>query len=413
MQEVQIQNLNNNPGILPFKLGHAKIKIASHTFLHYINLKPIKNKVDYLNHKISEFKKVVESAQSKSYHELINQYEHIKHQMKVINKKLNIFYPLNRQKRGIINPLGSLVKFISGNMDNDDAQEIHEHILKLETTENKIIRQLNNHISLSKNIMLGINDTFASIIQNQIKLDNKTNELIQSVNEDKFNYLHFTITENILHQINYNLDSLLIYLSELENAVTFANLEIVHPSILSYEDLKIIINELYSIYDHKQLLFSNINDLSKYYSIIKIKVRILNEKIMFSLEFPLIHPETFDHYHLFSIPNINQLTIIPGQPLILEKIILKNSTVSQIEKLHLNKIPLDKLHQVQLKEVEELPIEEINLHKRFSISSLAIILTMTILCLIYFIIKFKNKCSQKILSSSNPRIVNETQVVPP
>lgn len=489
-------------------------------------------------------KTIVDSATPEFHHILNNCYGHLKYQLNIVNRKLNTFYPEKRQKRGLINPLGSLVKFVSGNMDNDDAQEIHNNILKLETDQNKIVTKLNNHISLSKNIMSNINDSLTLIVKNQINVENKTNELIRLINKGNFDISHFYDAQEILDQIKYNLDSLLNYLEEIENAVTFANLEVVHPSIISYQDLKDIINELYSIYNHKQLLFSNINDISKYYNVIKIKVHIINEKIMFSLDFPLIHPETFDHYHLYSIPNSNQSTIIPpatylsvsdnvyqysneecidlqseflckstnllplqkeeecltsilstdttatncqqipikiteqviveineahyigifpkqrkiqtsckqntiaslqgtylifvppncsikissyvyanklktipGHPMTLEKINMRNSTITQVEKLQLDKVPLDKLHQLQLQELEELPIESISLHEKYSKGSIIGVIILSLVILLYFTLKTINKLLQKKEiqqgPTPSPRAFDETQVVPP
>lgn len=47
--KVKIQELKENPGILPFKLGTSKVKIASHTFLYYINIPPIIHQLNNLN----------------------------------------------------------------------------------------------------------------------------------------------------------------------------------------------------------------------------------------------------------------------------------------------------------------------------------------------------------------------------
>lgn len=55
--------------------------------------------------------------------------------------------------------------------------------------------------------------------------------------------------------------------------------------------------------------------LIKQYILTKINVKVeafySNKCLIFSLEFPLVHPGQFSHYHLYSIPTFNSTTIIP------------------------------------------------------------------------------------------------------
>ncbi|KAG5861204.1 hypothetical protein JTB14_006320 [Gonioctena quinquepunctata] len=51
-----------------------------------------------------------------------NTYEHIEYEVNTVNQKCRSLSPQKRTKRTLIAPLGSLVKFISGNLDEQDAK---------------------------------------------------------------------------------------------------------------------------------------------------------------------------------------------------------------------------------------------------------------------------------------------------
>lgn len=311
MQKIQIQNLDNNPGILPFKLGKAKIKIGTHTFLHYIQLSPIINQINSLENCYENLKYAVNKSSTKFHNILYNFHEHVGYQLKITNEKIRSFYPIKRSKRGLINPLGSVIKYITGNLDYEDGNEIYKSLSELQNSQNKVITKFNKHISITKNLMYNINKTMSQIIQNQNSLENKTNELIYYVNQAEFEYYHYIEVYEILDQIKLNVDSILHFLTNVENAVSFASMNVLHRSIVSLSELKEIYGEMYKIHSHEQLLFSNEKNVYKYYDVIETKVYMIKDKIIFSLDLPLVHSDTFDHYHLYSIPNKNRSIIIP------------------------------------------------------------------------------------------------------
>lgn len=63
-----------------------------------------------------------------------------------------------------------------------------------------------------------------------------------------------------------------------------------------------------------QLLYTEKHDVSKYYEIISVDAYYSNSMVVFILHFPLLHPEQFIHYHLYSVPTVSSTTIIPPSP---------------------------------------------------------------------------------------------------
>lgn len=309
-QKIQIQNLKTNPGILPFKLGSTRIKVASHTFLHYINLDPLQTQITSITNHYYQLEHVINNSNPIYRPPLYGAYKHLEYEVKIVTRKIYSLLPENRAKRGLINPLGSLVKFISGNLDQEDAKEIHDSISQLETNQNKIVRKINKQLSITSKLMENINETMTTVTSNQKSIANRVENLRETLNQTTFNYVHFLEIHEILNQIKLNLDSLLNFLSETENAISFAHLKTLHHSIITPNDLKEIVKDLQKTHSYSQLLFSN-EEYLKYYSVVETNVYLINKKIIFSLDFPLVHPDIFNYYHLYSVPNQNQSIIIP------------------------------------------------------------------------------------------------------
>lgn len=55
-------------------------------------------------------------------------------------------------KRGLINGLGSIIKTISGNMDNDDAELLNRQIETIKLNEHDLKGALNQQISLNNKL---------------------------------------------------------------------------------------------------------------------------------------------------------------------------------------------------------------------------------------------------------------------
>lgn len=309
-QKIQIRDLQTNPGILPFKLGNARIKIASHTFLHYIQIDPIRNQTFSLINIYKNFKQVINSSTPFHNTTLLNAYKHLEYEVNTLNEKFHSLFPERRFKRGLVNPMGSLIKYFTGNMDAEDAKEIHDSISELEYSQNKIIRKVNKQISLTTSLMAVTNETLSKITNNQKLIENKIESLRIGMHELAFNYAHYLEIHEVLNQIKLNLDSLLNFLSELENAISFAYLKTLHHSIVSPTELINIIKILDNYHSSSQVLYS-VQEYLKYYQIVETNVIITNDKVIFSLDFPLVHPDNFDYYHLYAIPNQNQSIIIP------------------------------------------------------------------------------------------------------
>lgn len=112
--------------------------------------------------KYSEFNKLINT--SKPYiHEFLSLKMQTEHLIQTIHDKFQQLIPSQRSKRGILNPLGSVIKVITGNLDHDDAIRYDSQISELKA----------NHRHVEKKLTL-ISEMLDSFINNTETLHNDT-----------------------------------------------------------------------------------------------------------------------------------------------------------------------------------------------------------------------------------------------
>lgn len=257
-----------------------------HDFIQVIDLTKIKNQTTQL---LSEL--------SPSHCNLSK----IKQSLFYIQTKLENFEnPKTRQKRGLINIVGSLHKYLFGTLDNDDLEIINSKFNTLLQNEHEIKTQLDLQSSILINLNKKLNDSF-------LRIDKNFNTLSHVIEKLKNDVECVRIQLN-LQEIFTEVEDLL---SNLETATNLAQHNIIHNFFLPLKNIKPILNQLYAIYDRKEII--ELANLHSYYNLFLISVTILEYKIIVKLSVPLFFPEHYNTYHLLSIP-INDRTIIPFQP---------------------------------------------------------------------------------------------------
>lgn len=216
-------------------------------------------------------------------------------------------------KRGLIDPLGTLIKSISGNLDFNDAIKYDNAIKILQNNDEILSKNFNRHISLCKKWIVEQNQTLSTLIRNQNKLNKALLTLSNSTltNNDKLiNYAHLNQLFNI---ITDNANDLYTEMLRIENILAYSKINNVHHSILSIASMKDIIENLHKIYDSEQILHLNLRD---YYTCIRIGSYFSGNKLVVVLRVPIIYKSTFDLYKLCPLPNKNQEILVPPYPLI-------------------------------------------------------------------------------------------------
>ncbi|KAJ8980849.1 hypothetical protein NQ317_008908 [Molorchus minor] len=310
-QEVTITNLNKNPGILPYKLGSAKVMSNTHTFIHYFDLYPIKNEINIIKELYVNVTVAINKGLSINpyFPELSNFDRALQFQLILAEQKIDSLGPITRTKRGLVDGLGSLIKGITGNLDASDAAHYDQAIFDLQNNEKEITQKLNREISLTTEIIKNFNKTVTLIKNNQAVITSALNRIQSEVSRFIFNFTQYLEAKNTLDQIDSSIHIILQLLTDIENAITFARLGKMHPSIIKISELETIIETVLKYHSKDQLILSNTsNDIHQYYNLIGIDAYYSGTKIVFLAHFPIVYSEIFSHYHLYSVP-----TEIPQQ----------------------------------------------------------------------------------------------------
>lgn len=309
---IELTPLPDNTGILPFKLGTAFINPYNHVLLDYVDLENLYNNfttiINLEETKISKY-----NQDHRSYFNIyLGDHSEYKLLVKNIKTKFENIFSLNeRIKRGLFNFVGSANKFLFGTLDADDGEKIYKRIESLEKSNNKIIEANNIQISLSKQLTEAYNNTVSKLVKNQEILKTKINELITA---EKWNWSSFQTT---FGQIISNLRFTDEILNDIENAITFSKLGIIHPSIISIKKLEKIFRVLSKYHSESTLLKINFSDL---YGLIRVRSYLHEKKIVFALSIPIIYPKEYNYYKLVPIPTNENTILIPPHPyLVLSK----------------------------------------------------------------------------------------------
>lgn len=331
---VELTPLPDNVGILPFKLGNAFINPYNHVLLDYVDLENLYNNFTA----ITNFEEI-KLAKYKNFESYFSSYlgEHSEYKLLVKNirsKFGNIFSLNDRVKRGLFNFVGSTNKFLFGNLDAEDGEQIYKRIQSIEKNENEIVKMNNIQLSLSKQLTKAYNATISKLVENQNKLKFEVDKLISS---ERWNWSSFQL---LFGQIISNLRFTDDVLNNIENAITFSKLGIIHPSIISIKKLEQMFRLLSKYHVDSNLLKINFSDL---YTLVKVRSYLHQSKIVFALSVPIIYPHEFNYYKLIPIPTIENSILVPPNPYL----------VLNEEEHQYQQQPCTKLHEFYLCQKEE------------------------------------------------------------
>lgn len=102
-------------------------------------------------------------------------------------------YNMKRSKRGLLNPLGSFIKCITGNMDQTDAENIDQKIRLLQDNQNRLKSDAINQITLMESTIDKFQGLISNITHNEIILRSRIIQIEQSIKEAKL-YIYLSIS---------------------------------------------------------------------------------------------------------------------------------------------------------------------------------------------------------------------------
>lgn len=300
-----ITTLTDNPGLYPLNLGNALVKASDWTLFKTIDYTPLISNYKIIRLSILRTIGLLKDQNFSFNNQHADNSKHIimnhNNQLSILNqyvsktdKLIDQLFPHNniRIKRGLIDGVGHIFKFLTGNLDSTDGKrydQLIEKLIKSDQNQNDILME-QAHV---------LNDTLSTVIdlgKSQELLNNNLNKII--LNNKKIQETLATLSiGNALNEAIQSMQLLIDYWMELETSITFAQNYQLHISIIDnqelLEQLKEISKSLSLTSTHGHKLFKlpyevNVNNLRLYESIITIKAYQKENVITFVLEIPLI-----------------------------------------------------------------------------------------------------------------------------
>ncbi|XP_063824256.1 uncharacterized protein LOC135073933 [Ostrinia nubilalis] len=312
---LQLDKIEKNPGLLPVKEGQALISEENWTVIKTLNLTNIQRDLDHNVDKYREFKahisNTVKIGNAFEYNNIKMQTDNI---MLITVEKFKQVVPVSRKKRGLINPLGSFIKAITGNLDNDDAERYDTMIKELKTNQDAIANKVT---ILSEMAGIIANNTNATR-HNFAQINKELLIITRQINQSNVEKLENKIIQ-VFHLFIHNFQTIFIHLDDIETAIAFSRLKVLHQSII---DNKELLNVLKQIEITNKLVFpAKLANLVKIEQTIELKAYFKERQITFIMSIPLVTPDIYNYYRVIPLPilNKNNITTIlaPKSPFIL------------------------------------------------------------------------------------------------
>lgn len=307
-EDITLERLEDGPGLLPFKLGAAKIVSHYHSFLLYIDLDDIQSKVNEVALQLSEFKPLINNSTLSLFDPHIS---YLTDKLNQLSSQLESFKP-SRSKRGLIDGLGSVIKSISGNLDYTDAVKYNNAIQVLQGNEDKLMSEFNSHISLTKDWMFKHSSILEKLLGNQNLIAKKLNSIIKQ-DVSKQDLVSFAHLAQHLLILNDNIESLSDELNKIEYMLAFVHASSATHSMVSLVNLKSMLGKLRLLYSKDEIIEI---DPREYYNIIRLGSYYIDKRIVIVIKLPIASPGTYTLYKLSIVPNKNNLALIPTLPYI-------------------------------------------------------------------------------------------------
>lgn len=305
-----VHNIESSPGIYFEKLKPALFYDDNWRIITHLDIQSFQEKLNLIDNIYNKIIHLCENSVYKNYSSCSNNLKIISQIIPTLHSKNNYFKQIighYRTKRGWFNGVGTVFKTLIGTMDQNDAEYYDKAIDHINLDEKHLISLLHEQTQIVNSAIKNFNETVSSLNNNEATI-NYNFELFKnySVTNDK-HLFQLEIRQRLEEQVAL-LNIMTIQVDQqfgtLINTVLFARSNILHPFILSPEQL---INELISTLKYvpssRTYPFElNINNAVEIMQSCKLTVFYSNFKLIFVISIPLVSPTHFTLYKLIPLP---------------------------------------------------------------------------------------------------------------
>lgn len=295
---------------MPYKLGNAQKVTNYWTFIQIFDMTHLLEEFNTLNNKYSIFRNNINNYTDYKI-EFYNSFIIIDNLKTKIETQIDQIIPNEtRKKRALINALGNIIKTITGNLDEDDAEYFDQNINSLKQNQNNLKLALDKQMSLLNKSMDVFQESIKNISHNQIILESRILQITNVIKEIRLNqieYLQISRIHMVLSQITNFYQNIYDILERIEVAITFAKLNIFHNAIANIKEFFGDLQRINNYLKFEKLPFEpHPDNVLKLLSTLELKSYIKNKELIFIIEIPLVEKENYNLFQLFPLPTKNK-----------------------------------------------------------------------------------------------------------
>lgn len=319
-QALHLQKIKDNPGILPVRQGNAYNQEDQWIIIKVLDLSGIANDLDFHVAQYDVFTKIIDKKT-----DYINEFLGIRTQFENLRSntiyKFRQLFPSHKVKRGLVDPLGSLIKLISGNLDSQDAVRYDSLISQIQAKQISTDKKI-TLVTKVFDSLVNSTDTLQENLETLNKRLKRIEDFANAVSDRQNNCLYTSYVLSMFDMFINVFTTTYTTLNEIETALAFSKVSVLHQSIVNTTELLSLLKAIERV-DNLMYEASEENML-KLERIITVKAYIKKSQISFILEVPLIEKEVYNYYKLYPIPIFNDsinktLIVFPESPYLMVK----------------------------------------------------------------------------------------------
>lgn len=150
--------------------------------------------------------------------------------------------PHSKQKRGLINILGTGLKYIAGTMDHSDEKEIKEKLDQLFASNGKLIEGNNRQVSINRDISSQIQNITSHIRNQQRSIEQYLNKINHDVREKIISLEDEMKLMQYVYHVHHDILLLRNHMDDIEQVLFSSRLGLLSKNILTPKELELIPN---------------------------------------------------------------------------------------------------------------------------------------------------------------------------